>query len=79
MLNLEAKTRYSKEELTARIKSFFEGYGLKLVDETGACLSFQGGGGYVTATVSEEDGKTRVELVTQEWEYQVREFVANLS
>ena len=78
MLNLEAKTRLSKEELTARIKGFFEGLGLTLVDDTGGCLSYQGGGGYVTATLSEEGGKTRVDLVTQEWEYQVREFVANL-
>jgi hypothetical protein len=78
MLNLETKTGLSSGEATSRIRAFFEGQGLKLLDENRGCLSFEGGGGYVTATVSEEGDKTRIELVTQEWEFQVREFVANL-
>jgi hypothetical protein len=78
MLNIEAKTKLSWDETVSRIKEFFDGRGLKLVDENGGCLSFEGGGGYVNATVSEESNKRKIELTTQEWEFQVREFVANL-
>jgi hypothetical protein len=78
MLNIEAKTKLSMGVAMSRVKGFFEGLGLKLVSENGGCLSFEGGGGYVTATLSEESNKTKIELVTQEWEFQVREFVATL-
>jgi hypothetical protein len=80
MLNLEVRTKLSKEEATARVKKFFGdgGQGLSLTDETGSCLSFEGGGGYVTVTVTAEAGTARIELVTQEWEFQVKEFAATL-
>jgi hypothetical protein len=42
------------------------------------CLSFEGGSGYVTVTVTAGDGKTKIDLVTQEWDFQVREFAASL-
>jgi hypothetical protein len=32
----------------------------------------------VTATVCAEEGKTRVNLVAQEWEYQAKEFLSTL-
>jgi hypothetical protein len=81
MLNMEAKTRLSPEEVVRRLKKFFgkEGLGLKVTEETPQCLSFVGSGGYVTATLCLEDGKTRVDLVTQEWEIQVKEFLSVLS
>lgn len=78
MLNLEARTDLPKEQVISRIKGFFEAQGLSLVDENNDCLSFHGGGGYVTATVFAEKDKTRIDLVTQEWEFQVREFAAGL-
>ncbi len=80
MINLEAKTKLSRKEVSDRLKSFFGkgGLGLEVCEETPQCLSFEGGGGYVTANVSTEGDKTRVTLVTQEWDYQVKEFVADL-
>jgi hypothetical protein len=80
MINLEAKTKLSKKELEERLKKFFGkgGLGLVLCEDTPQCLSFEGGGGYVTATISTEEGKTRVALVSQEWEHQVKEFAAGL-
>jgi hypothetical protein len=76
MLNLEVKTKLSKEDVKSRVKKFFGegGQGLRLSDESADCLSFEGGGGYVSVTVSPDGDRTRIDLVTQEWDYQVREF-----
>ncbi len=81
MLNLEVKTKLSQEKVVDRLKKFFgkDGLGMDLTDETPQCLSFEGGGGYVNATICREEDKNRIELVTQEWEYQVKEFAAKLS
>jgi hypothetical protein len=81
MLKLELRTGKSSEQVLQKLKSFFGqgGLGLDLKEETPACLTFEGGGGYVIATLCEEGGETRVDLVTQEWDYQVREFSSRLS
>ncbi len=81
MINLEAKTELSLEEVASRLKKYFGkgGLGLDLTEETVQCLTFEGGGGYVTATLCLEEGKTRVNLVTQEWDYQVKDFLSAIS
>ncbi len=80
MINLEKQTKVPAEEVITRLKKFFGkgGQGLELTDESGQCLNFTGGGGYVNATVCAEAGKTRVSLVSQEWETQAREFLSKL-
>lgn len=80
MLNLEVKTKATPEEVLDKLKGYFGegGLGLKLKDDTSQCLNFEGSGGYVTATLCPDDSQTRVELVTQEWEYHVKQFAAQL-
>ncbi len=80
MLNIEVKTNLSQEEVTKRLKKFFGGkeLGLDLKEETAQCLTFEGGGGFVNATLCSEEGKTRVDLVTREWEYQVKQFASKI-
>ncbi len=80
MINLEGKTKLSSEEVKKRVKQFFGkgGQGLELTEEDPQCLTFSGGGGFVTATVCHEEGKTRVNLLAQEWEYQAKEFLSSL-
>ena len=80
MINLEAKTKLSQEEVIDRLKRYFGkgGLGLKITDETPQCLNFEGGGGYVNATICLEEGKARLNLVTQEWDYQVKKFISDL-
>lgn len=80
MINLEAKTRLSPEEVASKLKKFFGkgGFGLEVTEEAPQCLTFEGGGGYVTATFCQDDGKTRVTLASQEWDYQAKEFLASL-
>ena len=82
MLNMETKTGLSPEEVVQQLKKFFGkgGQGMNLTEENPQCLTFEGGGGYVTATIcAAEGGKTSVNLVTQEWDYQVKKFLAGLS
>jgi hypothetical protein len=80
MLNLDVKTKASQEEVTKRLKKFFGkgGLGLDVTEEAPQCLTFEGGGGHVTATLCPEEGKTRINLVTQEWENQVKKFASSL-
>ncbi len=81
MLNLEIKTKLSLEETVQQLKKFFGkgGLGLEVTGETPQCLKFEGGGGHVTATLCQEEEKTRITLVTQEWDYQVKKFASGLA
>ena len=80
MLNLEVRTKLTGEKIIEELKKFFGkgGLGLDLTEEGPQCLTFEGGGGHVTATFCREEEKTRVNLVTQEWDYQVKQFVSGL-
>ena len=82
MINLEVKTKLKQEEVIGRLKIFFgkDGLGLNIVEETPQCITFQGGGGYINVTVSlcPEEGKTRINLVSQEWDYHVKKFASDL-
>ena len=81
MLRMEAHSKLPAGRVAEKLKSFFGngGLGLELSEESPGCLTFQGGGGYVTATLCTEKHKTRIDLVTQEWDYDVKKFVSELS
>jgi len=80
MINLDVKTKLKQEEIIDRLKKFFGkgGLGLEITEETPVCLTFEGGGGYVTATLCSEENKIRINLVTQEWDFQVKRFASSL-
>ena len=80
MLTMEVRTRKTTDEVIQKLKRFFGegGLGLDLREETSTCLTFEGGGGHVTASVCEEGRETCVDLTTREWDYQVKEFSARL-
>jgi hypothetical protein len=80
MLNLDVKTKLKQEVVIQRLKKFFGkgGLGLDITEEASQCLTFEGGGGHVTATLCPEEGKIRINLVTQEWENQVKKFASDL-
>ncbi len=80
MINLEVKTKLKQEEILDRLKRFFGkgGLGLEITEENPQCLTFEGGGGYVTATLCSEENKTRINLVSQEWDFQVKQFASGL-
>ena len=60
MLKMEVKSKLPPEKIVDKLKGFFGegGLGLRLEDESAQCLSFHGGGGYVTATLCPEESKT---------------------
>ena len=80
MLNMEVKSKLPHEKIVKKLKGFFGegGLGLSLQDESSQCLSFHGGGGYVTATLCQEGKETRIDFVSQEWEVQVKNFASDL-
>ena len=71
------RTRKSPEKVFEKAKDFFGegGLGLELSDENPCCVTFEGGGGYVSVSTVEEEGKTEVGLETREWDYHVKKFM----
>lgn len=80
MLNMEKQTKLSAAKAAEALRKYFGpgGEDLKMVNDDGCCLTFQSNLGYVTATVTEKEGKTTVQLVTQEYEYQVKDFLSRM-
>jgi hypothetical protein len=54
------------------------GLGLAVTSQTPLGVIFQGGGGYVAVMVQTET-ETTLELETREWDYAVRQFMAQLN
>ena len=81
MINLEFKTKLPQKEVLERLKRFFGkgGLGLEIKDENPQCFHFEGGGGYITATVCPDGKETRITLLSQEWEGQVKKFASEFS
>jgi hypothetical protein len=80
MLNISTKTKLSPEETIKRAVAFFGpgGYGLEIKEQCDDSAYFQGGGGSVSVTACIEGKKTSVALVSQEWDYQVKEFIGKI-
>ena len=74
------QTKLSPQEIIQKAAAFFgkEGVGLEITDRSRCCVSFQGGGGHVSVTVNEGE-QTEVELVTREWDYDVKRFVRQIA
>ena len=75
LLNLTLDTKRTPADVRARLQQFFEvELGLARAKDTDDEIGFTGGGGYVTAKLSARDAGTTVELLTIEWDEQVRRF-----
>ncbi|HEM62558.1 MAG TPA: hypothetical protein ENO24_09720 [Chloroflexi bacterium] len=72
-----ADTKLSASEVLDKAEKYFgpEGLGLEVTSRDDCCLSLAGGGGHVTVTVTEGE-KTSLDVETQEWDYQVKKFLA---
>ena len=80
MLKIAIKTKLSPEEAIKRAVEFFGsgGYGLNVIKETSTSACFEGGGGGVEGTPCAEGKGASVELVSQECDYQVTEFIGKI-
>ena len=75
------ETKLETEEVLRRAEQFFGtgGLGMKVVERTGCCLSFEGSGGHVTVSAARcKPDRTEVDLETREWDYQVKRFMEKL-
>ena len=80
MLSMETTTKLAPEKILVKLKAYFGegGLGLELTRDTESCLTFEGGGGYVAATLCVEGERTRLSFETREWEIDVRRFSQEL-
>ena len=80
MLKLGTKTKLTPEETIKRAIAFFGtgGYGLKVIEETPTSVNFEGGGGGVAIVACAEEKGSSVDLISREWDYQVKEFVGKI-
>ena len=80
MINIAAETKLSSEEIKQKLKDYFGAGGLKLEisEEVEDCLTFVGGGGYVSAKITNRDEKNKIDIIAKEWEYQAKEFITIL-
>ena len=80
MLKIGTKTKLAPEEVTKRAKEFFGpgGYGLEVVEETPTAACFEGSGSRVELIACSEEKGASADLVSQEWDYQVKEFVKKI-
>jgi hypothetical protein len=78
MLRIETQTRLAPEEVLKLAKKFFGGYRIKIVEQSPDCESFEGIRDGVGISIKKADKITIVELVSQQWETQVNNFIETL-
>jgi hypothetical protein len=80
VLSMEVRTSLSMEELAGRLNEFFGkgALGLALKEDSPGRMSFEGGGGHVTAAFCAEAEKTLLKIVTSGWAVPVKKFIDNL-
>ena len=74
------ETKMSAEDVIEAAVDYFGegGLGLEASEEGACCATFEGGGGFVRLDVAEGE-PTEVELVTREWDYDVKAFMSKIS
>jgi hypothetical protein len=80
MMKLSTKSKLSSEEVIKRAVKFFgpQGYGLKVEEEGNCCATFEGGGGGVRVSVTEQKKGSTVDVESQEWDFQVKAFLEKI-
>jgi hypothetical protein len=81
MLRIAVKTKLTPEEVVASALKFFgpEGYKLKITNQTETSANFEGSGGFVEISACKDKNKTTVDFTSNEWDYQVKEFIHKIS
>lgn len=77
MLRISKNSRMNSDEIIEKASSYFgkDGEGLDETERGSCCISFSGGGGYLTVMVCEKDSKREVDIETREFEYQAKQFL----
>ena len=80
MLHIAKKTRLNREDIINRASKYFGKYGEGLTETCrNFCgISFEGIGGYVSTTVTDEKQFRMVDVETREFEYQAKRFLEKI-
>ena len=80
MIKIAKQTKLASEELIDRASTFFgkDGEGLEETERNQCCISFEGGGGYVSISIYDEEKHRTVDVETREFEFQAKQFLATL-
>ncbi|MCC6605815.1 MAG: hypothetical protein IT327_21585 [Anaerolineae bacterium] len=81
MLRISTQTKQSPQEVLARATAFFgpKGTGLSITPQGPHTIEFSGGGGFVQVEAQPVAEGTDVEILTREWEYDVKRFLEQLA
>jgi hypothetical protein len=76
MVKLNIKTKQKPDKVVEQAVKFFGplGYGLTVSDQTNTCATFDGDGGSISIVACAEDQETSVDVETQKFDYQAKEF-----
>ena len=79
MASYTLETKLSPERAIEKATAYFGagGVGLEVTEQSACCVRFVGGGGHVFVAVS-AGPKTKVDLETREWDYDVRRFMRRM-
>ncbi len=75
MLRIEAKTRLSQDEVMKKALQYFTAHRMELLEQSADSAAFAGAGGGVSFITRKAAGLTSIELVSQEWDKQVEDFL----
>jgi hypothetical protein len=80
MLKVGKASKHSPQEVMQKAIEFFgpSGLQLEIKEHSDRHLRFEGGGGFVEIQLNFAGQTLEAELLTQQWEYQVKEFLAKL-
>lgn len=80
MIKIAKQTRLGVEEIIDRASRFFgkSGEGLEEKESNPCCITFEGGGGYVSISVIDEERQRMVDIETREFEFQAKRFLGTL-
>ena len=81
MLKIGTETKLKPEEVIERALKFFGpdgGYGLSVGEQTDDTVCFEGGGGGVEVVACAGEKGTSVDVVSREWDAQVKEFMTTI-
>ena len=80
MLRIGTDTKLTPEDAVKKAVDFFgpKGYKLKITQQTATSVNFEGGGGFIELTASADKPRTKVEIMSREWDFQVNEFLKKI-
>ena len=80
MIRIARQTGLGSEEVIDKASKFFGkgGEGLKEKERNSCCISFEGGGGYVSISIVDEEKTRMVDVEAREFEFQAKRFLEKL-